>query len=72
MTHGPTLQIELDPTIVSLKTEQIAATLLSSDPSILLSGRGGKITIRANLLQHGEDQIVADRLLQTIGANSIL
>ena len=66
---GPKLQIELDPAVVSVKTEQIAATLLSTDPSILLSGRGDKITIRANLLQDGEEQIIADRLRQVIDAS---
>lgn len=69
LAEGPKLQIELDHAVISLKTEQIAATLLDTDPSILLSGRGGKITIRANLLQDGEEQIVAERLRQIISGS---
>jgi uncharacterized pyridoxal phosphate-dependent enzyme len=64
---GPKLQIKLDPAVVSLSTEQIAATLLNTDPSILLSGRDGQIIIRANQLQDGEERIIADRLRQVIG-----
>jgi len=67
--EGPKFQIEFDSGVVLLETEQIAAKLLSTDPSILLSGRGDKITIRVNLLQDGEEQIVADRLRQIIEAS---
>ena len=68
LANGPRLQIKFDHTVVSMTTEQIAATLLKSDPPILLSGRGDKITIRANLLQDGEEQILADRLRAIISA----
>ena len=67
LAGGPKLQIRLDPTVVSLDSEQIAAALHSGDPSILLSGRGGKIAICANQLQDGEGETVADRLRQVIG-----
>ena len=70
LVAGPKLQIKLDPAVVSLGTEQIAATLLNTDPSILLSGRDGQIIIRANQLQDGEEQIIADRLRQVIGGGS--
>jgi L-seryl-tRNA(Ser) seleniumtransferase len=72
LADGTKLQIKLDPAVVSVNTEQVAATLLSTDPSILLSGCGDKITIRANLLQDGEEQIIADRLRQVINASSNL
>jgi L-seryl-tRNA(Ser) seleniumtransferase len=68
LADGPTLEIRFDPAVVSLQTEQIAATLLNTDPSILLSGRGDKLRIRANLLQDGEDKIIAERLCQIVSA----
>lgn len=60
------IQIVLDPAVISITTEQIAAALIKGDPSILLSGRDNKITIRANLLQDGEEQIVIACLRQII------
>jgi len=66
LADGPELQIKLDPAVVPLNTEQIAATLFNTDPSILLSGRGDRITIHANQLQDGEEQIIADRLQQVL------
>jgi L-seryl-tRNA(Ser) seleniumtransferase len=68
LADGPELQIRLDPTVVSLDSQQVASTLLDTDPSILLSGREDRITIRANQLQAGEEQVIADRLLQVIGS----
>ena len=69
LARGPKLHLKLDPAVFSLTTEQVAAALLRTDPAILLSGRNDMITIRANLLQHGEGEIVAERLSEVIGGS---
>jgi len=66
LAQGPKIHIKLDSAVVSQTTEQIAATLLETEPAILLSGRNGMLTIRANLLQDGEGEIVAGRLREVI------
>jgi uncharacterized pyridoxal phosphate-dependent enzyme len=66
LAHGPELRIQFDPHIVKLKTDRIAALLHKTDPSILLSGRDDKLTVRAGQLQADEDKIVIERLRQVI------
>jgi uncharacterized pyridoxal phosphate-dependent enzyme len=59
---SPELRIALDPTIFVAGAEAVAKSLLESDPSILLRGRDGTLTIRAQLLQDGEEVVVAQQL----------
>jgi len=60
------LSIEMDPTIVKTTGESIAKMLLESDPSILISGRGNRISVRADQLQPGEEKIVGKRLREVL------
>jgi D-glucosaminate-6-phosphate ammonia-lyase len=62
--RGGQLEITFDPAIFQITAENAAKTLLDSDPSILLRGRSGKLTIQSLLLQENEEVVVADRLRQ--------
>jgi L-seryl-tRNA(Ser) seleniumtransferase len=55
---GSTLEIELNQP----NAEAHAKSLLAGEPSILLQGRGNKITVRAGQLQSGEERIVGKKL----------
>jgi uncharacterized pyridoxal phosphate-dependent enzyme len=60
--RGTELTIDLDSAIVPISAKDVTTKLLATDPSILLMGRGNRITIRAGLLQPGEAQVVGARL----------
>jgi seryl-tRNA(Sec) selenium transferase len=64
------LRIDLDPAARPTTAEEISEILLKTDPSILLRGRNGRITIRATSLQPGDAQIVADRLHEILSNGS--
>ncbi len=60
--EGTELNIDLETTMPPKAAEAIADMLLKNDPSILLSGRNHRMTLRATLLQPGEEQIVGENL----------
>jgi uncharacterized pyridoxal phosphate-dependent enzyme len=62
VVEGTQLEIGFDPAIFGITAEAAAKTLLESDPSILLRGRDGRITVRAKLLRENEESVVAQRL----------
>jgi D-glucosaminate-6-phosphate ammonia-lyase len=65
-TRGSELEIELDQGMRGATAEEIAAMLLRAEPAILLRGKAGRITVRARLLQEGEERIVGERLFQVL------
>jgi seryl-tRNA(Sec) selenium transferase len=56
------LQIKFDQAVFGITCEEAAKILLESDPSILLRGRDNRLTIHVNLLQDGEEELVARNL----------
>jgi D-glucosaminate-6-phosphate ammonia-lyase len=64
------LDIDIDPAVLAKTAEEAAKELLAGDPSILLCGRGDRITIRATLLQPGEEQLVGERLREVLIAGA--
>jgi L-seryl-tRNA(Ser) seleniumtransferase len=66
ITGGSQLQIGVDPAATGTTAGAVAKTLLNSTPSILLRGRDNTITLRANLLQEGEEVIVGECLRRVI------
>ena len=60
------LQLGIDEDALGMTAEAVAAAVLANDPSVLLLGRNQHIIIRANMLQLGEEQIVADCLRKVL------
>ena len=58
------IEIKFDESVFKMAPEAAAKALSDGEPSILLSGRDNKLTIRARMLQDGEEEIVANALLR--------
>jgi uncharacterized pyridoxal phosphate-dependent enzyme len=70
MVRSSELEIELDQGMRGASAEEIAATLMSTEPAILLRGKAARIMVRARLLQEGEERIVGERLFQVLSERS--
>jgi L-seryl-tRNA(Ser) seleniumtransferase len=63
---GSTLHIDMDAGSISMTAEAAAKLLLEGEPSILLRGKEGRVTVRATLLQAGEEEAVGRRLREVL------
>jgi uncharacterized pyridoxal phosphate-dependent enzyme len=66
IVDGDEMRLDIDTEIAGFTADDAAKMLLDGNPSILLRGRGNRITVRSNQLQDGEEKIVAAGLRRVL------
>jgi L-seryl-tRNA(Ser) seleniumtransferase len=61
------IEIKIDEGVHEFTSEAAAKMLLAGEPSILISGRDDKLSVRASQLQDGEEEVVASALRRLFG-----
>jgi seryl-tRNA(Sec) selenium transferase len=67
--HVPHMTIALDAKRISISPRDASADLRKGNPSIVLSASEKGLEMNSFMLQPGEEQIVADRLVQLLGSH---
>src|SRR5215469_12913024 len=68
--HVPTMQINWDPRRISLTPHEVSDALRKGKPSIVLGRTQIGLEMNSFMLQPGEDQIIAERLIQIFRGRS--
>jgi uncharacterized pyridoxal phosphate-dependent enzyme len=68
--HVPTMQINWDPRRISLTPHEVSDALRKGRPSIVLGRTQIGLEMNSFMLQPGEDQIIAERLIQVFRGHS--
>jgi uncharacterized pyridoxal phosphate-dependent enzyme len=68
--HVPTMQINWDPRRISLTPHEVSDALRQGKPSIVLGRTQIGLEMNSFMLQPGEDQIIAERLIQIFRGRS--
>ena len=68
--HVPTMQINWDPRRISLTPHEVSDALRKGKPSIVLGRTQIGLEMNSFMLQPGEDQIIAERLIQAFRGRS--
>jgi uncharacterized pyridoxal phosphate-dependent enzyme len=68
--HVPTMQINWDPRRISLTPREVSEALRKGKPSIVLGRTEIGLEMNSFMLEPGEDQIIAERLIQVFRGHS--
>jgi seryl-tRNA(Sec) selenium transferase len=68
--HVPHMEIRWDPRRIPLTVQEASKQLRSGKPSIVLDQNGDGFSMNSFMLQPGEEQIIAERLVQLFRARS--
>jgi uncharacterized pyridoxal phosphate-dependent enzyme len=68
--HVPTMQINWDPRRISLTPREASEALRKTKPAVVLGRTEIGLEMNSFMLQPGEDQIIAERLIQVFRAHS--
>jgi uncharacterized pyridoxal phosphate-dependent enzyme len=68
--HVPTMQINWDPRRISLTPREVSESLRKGKPAIVLGRTEIGLEMNSFMLQPGEDQIIAERLVQVFRGHS--
>jgi len=68
--HVPTMQINWDPRRISLTPHEVSDALRKGKPSIVLGRTQIGLEMNSFMLQPGEDQVIAERLIQIFRGRS--